>query len=82
MSKRYSARPSELLAVDDGYAAYCLDEACMYILCRIAEDGRLPRSLERLTEPRSNAETVERFKKMKGVLHIDHRRNGGRLPDA
>lgn len=82
MSKRYSARPSELLRVGDDYAAYCLDEACMYILCRIEQDGRLPRALERLTEPESNADTVEKLKKMKGVLHIDHRRHGSRLSDA
>ncbi|MBQ4313584.1 MAG: hypothetical protein IJC18_05165 [Clostridia bacterium] len=82
MSKRFSARPSELMHIDDPYAAFCLDEACMYVMCRIEEDGKLPRAIEKLTEPQSNAQTVEIMKSTKGVLHIDYRRNGCRLSDA
>ena len=68
--------------IDDPYAAFCLDEACMYIMCRIEEEGKLPRAIEKLTEPQSNAQTVEIMKSTKGVLHIDYRRNGRRLSDA
>ena len=68
--------------IDDPYAAFCLDEACMYVMCRIEEDGKLPRAIEKLTEPQSNAQTVEIMKSTKGVLHIDYRRNGRRLSDA
>lgn len=75
MSKRYRQRPSRILAVDDAYAAWCLDEACMYILCRIEADGRLPRSLERLSQPRSNADAVLGLINTKGVEHHDYRRN-------
>ena len=30
-AKAYRQKPSELLALDDPYTAYCLDEACLYI---------------------------------------------------
>ena len=76
MIKRYSQRPSVLLGVEEPYAAYCIDEACMYILCRIENEGRLPRSLERLSEPLGNAETVSGMINSKGVEHHDYRRNG------
>ena len=32
---RYGKRPSELLDIEDNYTAYCLDEACAYIMNRI-----------------------------------------------
>jgi len=82
MSKRYSQRPSRLVGVEDPYAAYCLDEACMYILCRIESDGRLPRSLERLSEPRGNGATVAGMINTKGVEHHDYRRNRFGISDS
>ncbi len=82
MSKRYSVRPSNLLGVNDAYAAYCIDEAVLYIMCRIEEEGRLPRSLERMTEPDSNRETVKQLMNTGGVEHIDLRGNNSRLSGA
>lgn len=82
MIKRYGTRPSRLVGVDDPYAAYCLDEACMYILCRIENEGRLPRPLERLSEPRSNADAVAGMINTKGVKHRDYRRNSLSLSEA
>lgn len=82
MIKRYGQRPSELLGVEDGYAGYCIDEACMYILCKIDEDGRLPKSLECLVQPQSNISTIEALTNRKGVLSIDYRRNGSGIPDS
>lgn len=76
MIKRYNERPSRLVGVTDPYPAYCLDEACMYILCRIEADGRLPRALERLAEPRGNTAAVAEMINTKGVVHHDYRRNG------
>lgn len=35
MSQRYMIRPSQLLNVPDEYTAYCLDEACAYIMSRV-----------------------------------------------
>lgn len=32
MGHVYRKRPSELLAIDDPYTAYCLDEACALIV--------------------------------------------------
>ncbi len=77
MSKRYSERPSVILGVEDTYTAYCLDEACMYALCKLEEIGRLPDSLL----PKSSATAVSQMKSMKGVTFIDYRRNGGCLSD-
>jgi len=82
MIKRYGQRPSLLVGVEDPYAAYCLDEACMYIMCRIESEGRLPRSLERLSEPRSNADAVAGMINTKGVKHRDYRRNGFGLSET
>jgi len=81
MSKRFASRPSSLLDVDDPYAAYCLDEAVLYIMCRIEESG-LPRALEMMTEPDSNRQTVEQLKNTGGVEHIDLRRNNSRISGA
>ncbi|MBE6760228.1 MAG: hypothetical protein E7554_09135 [Ruminococcaceae bacterium] len=82
MSKRYGQRPSLLLGVEDPYAAWCLDEACMYIMCRIENDGRLPRPLQRLSEPRGNSAAVLGMINTKGVEHHDYRRNSGGISDA
>lgn len=82
MSKRYGHRPSRIVGVDDPYAAWCLDEACMYILCRIETEGRLPRSLERLSEPRSNSDAVLGMINTKGVEHHDYRRNSVGVSEA
>lgn len=82
MVKRYGRQPSRLVGVDDPYAAYCLDEACMYILCRIEADGRLPRSLERLSEPHGNADAVHGLINTKGVEHHDYRRNSVGISEA
>ncbi len=35
MSRRYKKTPSELLAVKDEYTAYCLDEACAFIMGKL-----------------------------------------------
>lgn len=33
--QRYKKLPSEVMHVEDGYTAYCLDEACSYISSRL-----------------------------------------------
>lgn len=35
MVQRYQRTPSELLAIEDEYTSYCLDEACAYIMSRL-----------------------------------------------
>lgn len=37
MSNLYRCRPSELLHIEEEYAAWCLDEACMYVRMKIDE---------------------------------------------
>lgn len=35
MAEAYRQKPSELLAVEDPYTAFCFDEACLYIRSRM-----------------------------------------------
>lgn len=79
MVKRYNARPSEIAGVRDEYAAYCLDEACMYILCKIEEDGCLPKKLESNMMPRSNHDFIRSLRNVKEVKTIDQRGNDSGL---
>lgn len=44
-SKQYSTRPSKLLCIEDEYIAYCLDEACAYIISQL-EEGIKPKFIE------------------------------------
>lgn len=42
MSRHYRKRPSELMAIDDDYAAYCFDEVCYLYETQIIDDkGRM-----------------------------------------
>ena len=41
MSNLYRCRPSELLHIEEEYAAWCLDEACMFVKLKI-DDGEEP----------------------------------------
>ena len=41
MSNYYHEKPSSLLGIDDKYVAYCLDEACWYIVSEI-KDEKIP----------------------------------------
>lgn len=38
----WNCRPSELMCINDGYTAFCLDEACAYIKARMM-DGEEPK---------------------------------------
>ena len=40
MARRFRSRPSEVLRMDDGFAAYCFDEACCFILSQLDEGKR------------------------------------------
>lgn len=35
MSQRYKKTPSEILGITDSYTAFCLDEACHIVACKI-----------------------------------------------
>jgi hypothetical protein len=45
---RWQIRPSLLLEIDDGYTAYCFDEACAYIV-RQLEDDKEPKYRSKYT---------------------------------
>lgn len=64
MAQAYHRRPSEILAIHDDYAAYCVDEACLYILGCL-EEGKRPffRSSGNQTAA-GNATTVVLLQKM------------------
>jgi hypothetical protein len=40
-ARTFKVRPSELLAIDEEYTAYCFDEACAYIIAQM-EDKKTP----------------------------------------
>lgn len=48
MATIYQCRPSQLLAVHEEYAAWCLDEACMLVKIKL-EDGEEPIFRKRYT---------------------------------
>lgn len=35
VAQRYNVRPSEIMAIDDSYTAYCFDEACAFIAAKM-----------------------------------------------
>lgn len=37
----FNVRPSEVMGIEDGYTAYCFDEACAFIVNEI-RDGKKP----------------------------------------
>lgn len=41
MAKLYKVKPSDILGIVDSYTAYCLDEACAYIVSMI-KNGEEP----------------------------------------
>jgi hypothetical protein len=41
MSQRFHERPSKLLGDLDEYTAFCLDEACAYILARLDNEEEM-----------------------------------------
>lgn len=45
MSKQYGCLPSELLGIEDDYTAFCFNEACCCIMCKL-EKGEEPKYIE------------------------------------
>lgn len=42
MAKTYQTRPSEIMGISDAYAAYCFDEAALFLLAEATgKDGEL-----------------------------------------
>lgn len=42
MARTYQKRPSEILGIDDEYAAYCFDEVALYLVAKATDkEGKL-----------------------------------------
>ena len=61
-----------MIEIDDGFAAYCFDEACCYILSQL-DEGKRPffgktaakqRQNEGIDSPSVNMQTIEMMKKL------------------
>ena len=65
MARKYRCRPSEVLGIEDDYTAYCIDEACVYIL-GCMEEGKRPffRDGGGVRAPCGNATAVNMLKKL------------------
>lgn len=37
MAEKYQKRPSEILDIDDGYVAYCIDEMVVYLTTEVTD---------------------------------------------
>ena len=62
MAMMYRVRPSSLLAIDDAYAAWCLDEAVEEYALRISR-GETPRPKPGADgEPGNNRELIRQIK--------------------
>lgn len=82
MSKRFGTTPGDLLGLRDDYERWCVDEACMYLLCRIEQDGRLPKALSREGCGADNARTVSLLSARRGVRSVDLRTRSAESRDA
>lgn len=81
MAVEFGVRPSQIIAVNDAFTAYCFDEACLYIKGRLAEGTALPIELAGVSLS-NNKNFLASFGRMKGVRFDDKRRNGRSLSDA
>lgn len=59
ISKNYKQRPSEILGIKNDYEAFCLDEACIYILNQLADDKEPDFSTDENREINANKKTIE-----------------------
>lgn len=50
MSKIYTERPSNLLGVTDPYTAFCLDEACAFIIRKL-DNKEEPKFIVQYSKP-------------------------------
>lgn len=65
MARRFRSRPSEILHIEDGYEAYCFDEACCWMLGQL-EEGKRPffGRTGGTKQGSGNAETVSLLKQL------------------
>ncbi len=76
--RKFNARPSSFLGIEDSYTAWCFDEAVLYMLSEIENTGEIPGSW--LAGGSKSA--VESMLQRKGVIFNDRRRNNKRQSGA
>lgn len=71
LARRFRSKPSEVLHIDDGYTAFCFDEACCFILSQL-DEGKRPffgrsengAKTSGNDSPSVNMQTIEMMKKL------------------
>lgn len=58
MSKMYKERPSKILEISDAYTAFCLDEACAFIINKL-ENEEEPKFVVSYSKP---SDLYEKYK--------------------
>lgn len=70
MAKRYRQRPSNIVGVDDEYAAYCFDEACIFLYNALEDKKELKfdngDSLKKQKEPKHYKSLSEFYNTIRG----------------
>lgn len=60
ISKQYKQRPSEIIGLTNDYEAFCFDEACVYIISKLQEEGSpKPRFIDGETNKTNNNDVIE-----------------------
>ena len=69
MSKKYKARPSDLIGLCDDYQRFCFDEACIYLMTALDEGKQLKFDAE-ITENKlqTHYSSVSEYYKSLGVM--------------
>ena len=69
MSKKYKARPSDIIGLYDDYQRFCFDEACIYLMTALDEGKQLKFDAE-ITENKSQTHysSVSEYYKSLGVM--------------
>ena len=66
-ARRFRSKPSDILHIDDGFVAYCFDEACCFIISQL-EEGKRPFFMRELSGESAgysvNSQTIELLKKL------------------
>lgn len=62
MSKRYKQRPSDIIYIHNEYAAYCFDEACIFLLNAL-ESGKELKFENNGDKPKKHYKSLSEFYK-------------------
>ena len=67
IAQKFRSKPSDILQMTDGYASYCFDEACCWILSQL-EEGKRPffgnKSFPGERAAYGNSQTIDMLRKL------------------